>query len=110
MKKLVLFLLIINLCSNLLISHASNNDDNYNLAKTYEGSFYKYLDRGEWYPFSEDGVILGEPEEYIPNDFDIEYYINDEEGYVMQFGIVDDNMGYAIWKDNTLVSISNSKY
>ena len=29
MKKLVLFLLIINLCSNLLISHASNNDDNY---------------------------------------------------------------------------------
>lgn len=90
----------------------ADNNTNLELAKEYEGTFYNHMRVGDWYPFTDMDTVLGEPKE-VKNmeDENIEYYINDSEGYVMQFeSIKDFNVGFAIWKDGTLVDLSSSMY
>ena len=95
----------------LVLPISTNADINSNLtiAKQYEGNFYKYHTSGDWYIFSDLGVSLGD---IVPlsESVDISYYVNPDEGYVIQYYKDDNNMSYAVWYNDTVESLSCSKY
>lgn len=99
-------LLILFICT---LSVNADTNSNLEMAKKYEGNFYKYHTSGDWNIFSDNGVDLGEPEP-LSSDVSIEYYVNPEEDYIIQYYEDDSNMSYAIWKDNTVEFLSSSAY
>lgn len=108
-----LFLLCCSLCLVCTsdISASTQIDRNMDIAKEYEGNFYKFFLDGEWYVFNDFGTDLGDPINYsIPDSVSIRYYINKDDGYVIQYYETLDNIAYGVWKGGTLVSLSSSKY
>lgn len=109
MKKLCAICLGLLFSTFSVLSISADINSNLAMAKQYEGNFYQYHTSGDWYIFSEEGVSLGEA---IPlqEDIHISYYINKDEDYVIQYYKDDNNMSYAIWRNDTIEFLSCSKY
>lgn len=108
-RKLGALLSLLLLLTVLPINTNADVNSNLAIAKQYEGNFYKYHTSGDWNIFSDSGVSLGE---VIPlsENVQISYYVNADEDYVIQYFKDDNNMSYAIWKNDTVESLSCSKY
>lgn len=110
LKWLLCSLISIIFVYNCIIVDADVTSD-LELAKQYEGTFYSYAKSGDWYPFSENGVVLGVAKEsQVPNGTEVKYYINQDENYILQYVDINGDKAYAVWRNNTLEELSSSKY
>lgn len=106
MKK---FLSLFGLLSFMSVVVYADTSSTLDLARKYEGNFYKYHCSGDWCPISEAGVVLGDAEK-LESYVNISYYVNTDEDYVIQFYNDESNMSYAIWEKDNLSTITSSKY
>ena len=112
MKKMLLGLCFVLLgCIYTITANAtSSTDKSLDIAKRYEGNFYNHCLFGNWYVFSDKGVSLGDPIDMnIPSN-SIKYYINEDEGYIIQYYESLDNIVYGVWHNGTLIELSSSRY
>lgn len=103
----LLVLSLICVGSSMIVSADTVSD--LDTAKQYEGNFYSYHKYGDWDIFSDNGVSLGEPESIADPSIKLSYYVNEDDGYIIQYYKDETVMSYAVWKDGTVEALDCSR-
>lgn len=109
LKRCIFICLIVWIFCYLCVIADAGVDDNLSMAKKYEGNFYNYHTSGDWNIYSDNGVNLGTAIPLTDDSVKIEYYINADENYVIQYYKDDYIMSYAVWQNDTVKEISSSR-